>query len=332
MMSAPEKIRRILDEYFAGALSGALEERICGWLVDNRHREEKDRALEEKWNEQVAYEETPGKFARNSVDGVFARIGLPQAEQGKRVVAGWRRTMFRVAAVMIPLLVAGGAVVWMLGRQEPVWITEVADAGVQQQIELPDGSQVWLNPNSEVSYPPKFKKREVRLTGEAFFDVVKNDEAPFTVSAGELNVTVHGTRFEVVAREDKDRSTVTLHSGSVAVAAGEAEMTLEPGNQLQYYHDEGAVRVENVELGEWGKPSLDFYEAALEEIFFALEANYGVALRVDGALPAVPRYTVRFSHEQPVDEVLQLLERLTRSFTSSFGEDNNIDITLVPRT
>jgi ferric-dicitrate binding protein FerR (iron transport regulator) len=324
MNNASEKIKRILDEYFASPLSDALDGRIRNWLVDDRHRDEKERALEELWNERVGYEETPGKFARRSVDRVVARIGfgVPRKARLGRI--------FQVAAVLIPLIVLGGEAVWFTGRQQIEWVTLVADAGVQEQFELPDGSEVWLNPNGEVSYPEKFKNREVKLAGDAFFDVVKNDDAPFTVTTGELSVTVHGTRFQVDAYGDKDRSTVTLHSGSVAVEAGDEETVLEPGNQLQYYREEGSVSVHEVALGEWGKPSLDFYDATLEDIFFSLEQNYDVDLRVDGLLPGMPRYTIRFAHGQPVDEILTILARLTRAFTREAGEGDQINITLTP--
>lgn len=328
MNDASRKIRRILDEYFAGSLSDALEGRIRGWLIDDPHRAEKDEALEALWEARVDYQETPGRYARTSIEALASRLGFPR----RRAALGWRGILGRAAAVLIPLAVVGGTVLWYVGRQPVQWVTLTADAGVQEQIVLPDGSRLWLDPNGEVSYPEKFREREVKLTGEAFFDVAADKRKPFTVSTNGMTVVVHGTRFQVAAYEEKDRATVTLHSGSVEVETAAAETVLEPGDRLQYDRDEETVRVEEVVLGEWGKPELDFYDAGLEEIFFSLEQNYGVELTFDGAVPEAPRYTIRFTPEQPIDEVLQILADLTRSFTSEAEQENQIEITFVPRT
>jgi len=327
-----EKAKRILDEYFAGTLPVALEAKIQSWLAGSENREEKDRALEKLWNEYIRYDETPGQYAIDSLDDITALLGFSpvQTKQTDKIRLGGKRTMLlRVAAIVIPfVLLAGVAGLWIYGNREPVWITTVADAGEQKQFLLPDGSEVWLNPNSQLSFPEKFKTREVKLKGEAFFSVAKNEKAPFIVSAGDLQVSVLGTRFMVTAPTDKDRSTVTLHSGSVEVEVGESQTKLEPGEQLQYYHDDNAVRVEEVVLEDWTKPSLDFYAASLEEIFYSLEKNFGVNFVVDKPLPDQPRYTIRFTAEQNIDDILYILSNLTKTFKCFPGDNDTIEITL----
>jgi ferric-dicitrate binding protein FerR (iron transport regulator) len=340
-----EKSERILDEYFSGVFPVVLEERIRTWLIDEKNREAKDLALEKIWNRWVRCSE-PDRFARESIDNVTALLGLPPTKSpdrsaselrkkigrtdGQRGALRKRSVWLRIAAVVIPLIVLSGVGVWMYSQREPEWITTVADAGVQVEFSLPDGTQVWLNPSSRLSYPGKFKIREVRLEGEAFFSVTRNERSPFTVTAGGLEVIVLGTQFMVNAPTDKDRSTVTLHNGSVEVETGESQTLLEPGEQLQYYHQDNSIRIEEVPLEDWTRPSLDFYAASLEEIFRSLEENYDVKIRVDRPSADPLQYTIRFTRDQPLDEVLRILSNLTRTFGYTIGEANTVDIMFKP--
>ena len=103
--------------------------------------------------------------------------------------------------------------------------------GKDCKVTLPDGSQVWLNAESKISFPDKFigKERKVRIEGEAFFQVVKDTKHPFIVSTDFFSTTVHGTSFNVDAYSAKTAS-VTLVTGSVTVRPTNGEETMiEPG-------------------------------------------------------------------------------------------------------
>jgi transmembrane sensor len=92
--------------------------------------------------------------------------------------------------------------------------------GARSKIQLPDGSNVWLNSGSKITYGKSFEKaviREVYLTGEAFFDVVKNAKRPFIVHTPKIDVRVLGTRFNVKAYEDDKTTETSLIKGSVEV-------------------------------------------------------------------------------------------------------------------
>lgn len=329
-----DKTTRIVAEYFAGPLPAELEGKIRRWLTGGKHQAEKNLALRREWNKRVDYDLAPGSYAFDSLDKITRRLGFPEAVQQKsqkKTLAPRKRILFRVAAVTIPLLLLGGVGLWLArtARPEPVQVTVAADAGVQVQHTLPDGSQVWINPDSRISYADPFGgNREVQLTGEAFFDVTKDENSPFTVSSDALQVTVHGTQFMVTVPEDKDRATVTLHSGSVEVAAGESQTVLNPGEQLQYYAETNEIRVEEVELEDWTKPSLDFYAASLEEIFHSLERNFDVVIRPSAPVPIAPQYTIRFSAQQKIGDVVRILSNLTKIFEYSINE-NEINITFV---
>lgn len=109
--------------------------------------------------------------------------------------------------------------------------------GSRTKIQLPDGSDVWLNAGSQLKYNKDFEKgsREVYLSGEAFFDVVKNPKKPFVIHTSSMDVKVLGTQFNVKAYEDDLTTETSLIKGSVSVylnAAPEKEYRLVPNQKL----------------------------------------------------------------------------------------------------
>lgn len=102
-------------------------------------------------------------------------------------------------------------------------------------LTLSDGTNVWLNNESSLTYPAAFvgKERKVMITGEAYFEVTKNAAMPFTVTKGETTITVLGTDLNVNAYADETNLKVTLLEGSVKVTRGDVSDLLRPGQQAQ---------------------------------------------------------------------------------------------------
>ena len=103
--------------------------------------------------------------------------------------------------------------------------------GGQFEVTLPDGTKVWLNAASSLHFPTAFigKERHVELTGEGYFEVAKNKDMPFTVSANGVNVKVLGTHFDIMAYADEPQVNTTLLEGSVLLQKGGEHKVLKPG-------------------------------------------------------------------------------------------------------
>lgn len=116
---------------------------------------------------------------------------------------------------------------------EPARNMVTVPRGGQYSIKLPDGTMVWLNSSSSLSYPVAFTgaDRSVTLTGEAYFEVTKNKHLPFVVHAGTVNVKVLGTHFNVAAYEDEREIKTTLLEGSVNLSNNKSSVLLVPGQQ-----------------------------------------------------------------------------------------------------
>lgn len=119
------------------------------------------------------------------------------------------------------------------GIKEVLYNTLSTPRGGQYQIELPDGSKVWLNAASSLRFPTVFtgKERRVAITGEAYFEVTKNKDMPFIVSVNDAEVEVLGTHFNVMAYNDEDVVKTTLLEGAVKFTEGNNKSVLHPGQQ-----------------------------------------------------------------------------------------------------
>jgi ferric-dicitrate binding protein FerR (iron transport regulator) len=232
------------------------------------------------------------------------------------------------------LLTAGGQTVALSGQDERVWeeyveraadgvdaidtIKVVVPRGGEYRLRLGDGTVVWLNAESAIEYPRDFAqgRREVRVTGEAFFDVAHDVTHPFVVDAGGLTVTVLGTRFNVNSYADARVAAITLEEGSVEVCNSGSKVVLAPNHQALFDRDRGTVTVEPVadmmDFTAWIDGQFHYRSAELAVIFAALERWYDVDIVCDPASVArIDDITLTFNRSENLNTVLEALAGLT---------------------
>ena len=202
-------------------------------------------------------------------------------------------------------------------------------AGQKSKIFLPDGSVVWLNAESSISYPEKFSEdnRVVDLQGEAFFSVIKNPEQPFMVRSGNISTIVLGTTFNVKSYEDEAAMHVALQTGKVQVEI-ERDGTLEsvflqPGEGLTYTKaDQNYIKAnfDPEEILSWKDGKIVFKDADLEEIIHTLSRWYGVDFTIQNKGDAAWSYTGSFENAI-LDNVLRSIS-FTKEFTYSIHQKN----------
>ncbi len=160
-------------------------------------------------------------------------------------------------------------------------ISAYAPIGQFSKLRLHDGTEVWLNSDSEFSYSSGFgyRNRTVNLKGEGYFKVAKNKSLPFIVKANGVGIEALGTQFNVEAYgEEFDMVKVTLEEGSVEVSKNNAIVILKPGEQAIVNGTSVDIRKDiATELyTAWHKGELIFIDASLLEISIQLEKMYGV--------------------------------------------------------
>ncbi len=159
--------------------------------------------------------------------------------------------------------------------------------GGQYQLELPDGSLVWLNATSSIRFPTSFvdKERRVEITGEAYLEVAKNRDKPFIVTVNNAEIQVLGTHFNINAYLDEDDVKTTLLEGSVKFVNGGNANILKPGQQSQLIKNGTVKVVSSVDVEKvvaWKNGFFDFDNAGIETIMRQLSRWYNVEIEYNG--------------------------------------------------
>ena len=198
-------------------------------------------------------------------------LGTDSLRLGNRVEAGMLKDSLRkLSYVQTPAGQDG---------QEEIFNTLVIPVGGLYELELSDGTRVWLNSVSQLRYPVQFagKERKVYLSGEAYFDVKTDSLRPFVVESGGMNVRVYGTEFNVTAYRDEKLRT-TLVQGKVGIKVdGEKELLLRPGQMAEYDAQTKHLEVQEVNTylyTAWIEGTFAFKDETIEEIMGRLSRWY----------------------------------------------------------
>lgn len=191
--------------------------------------------------------------------------------------------------------------------------TMTTPRGGQFEVTLPDGTRVWLNAASSITYPTVFsaKDRTVRVTGEAYLEVAKNQNAPFRVEVNGMKVEVLGTHFNVNAYADEKITSTTLLEGSVKIITGNQQAMIRPGEQAQVSESAaGRIRVaSDVDVAQviaWQKGLFEFSDADLPSIMRQVSRWYDVDVVFEGAVTS-KKFGGGISRKLPLSNLLKML-------------------------
>ncbi|MDR0544821.1 MAG: FecR family protein [Odoribacteraceae bacterium] len=190
----------------------------------------------------------------------------------------------------------------------------IVPRGGEYELMLSDGTRVWLNSGSRITFPVHFDgaTRTVEMQGEACFEVAAREGQPFMVRTGEVTLRVLGTLFNVEAYPGEP-VIATLVNGSLQLSAGTREQLLRPGQQASV--SDGEVRVAEVraeEAVEWTRGFFTFTEAPLETIMRRLARWYDVEVAYNDPLAAGARFTVEIKRYDNIASVLSKIEKTGR--------------------
>lgn len=182
--------------------------------------------------------------------------------------------------------------------------------GGKYQVNLPDGSKVWLNSASSLRFPALFtgNTREVELNGEAYFDVAKNKHKPFKVITKDQIVEVLGTQFNINSYSDEKTFKTTLIEGSVKIIYKDKVVLLEPGQQFQpNAANVKVVEAVTEEVIAWKNGYFLFKDEDIESIMRKVARWYNVEVSYSGDIPHVG-FGGKISRSKNIAEVLDVLQ------------------------
>jgi hypothetical protein len=202
----------------------------------------------------------------------------------------------------------------MSGNQQAiVYNTVTTPRGGQYQLGLSDGSKVWLNASSSIHFPTTFngKERAVELTGEGYFEIVRNTAMPFSVKVNGITIQVIGTHFNINAYKDEAAVRTTLIEGAVRVATAEQALLLRPGQQAVAGGEGRSLKLDPdadiEEVMAWKNGIFNFKNQDIAVIMRQISRWYDVEVVYEGKRPE-GHFSGMISRNTPAYTVLKMLE------------------------
>ncbi len=313
-----DQINLLLINYLTGIASEADISRLENWTSASNENLKYFLEVKNIWetsNNQFNLNDIATKKALNKV---LNQINRPKFRF-------WSQLQRVAALLFIPLLL--GSFLYgkfsKVGRQpypvnQEVYNEVFAAYGTRSTLKLSDGSSVWLNSGSSLSYPEKFTKnsRIVKLKGEAYFEVHSDVTRPFIVQTQSVSVTATGTKFNVQAFSGSHHTQVTLVSGKVSVKKGSGDRSgsliadLKPNQHLIYDSISGSKDLRNEDVYKyiaWKDGKLIFRNEPLSEIVAKISQLYNVDIELRGKSMDDFLYRATFQDES-LSEILKLLK------------------------
>lgn len=327
-----EEIIRLLIKKQEGSLSQAETSALEDMLHHMEDLPKASNSLVDYWDRQIIFK-TPASEAdvEASLQRVLQKTAQSRAIAGKDLF--WKR--ISVVAACILLLIAVG---FLYRGYQAAGIDSfnivATKKGSKSSIILPDGTKVWLNADTKLSYKKSFSStnREIYLSGEAYFDVTHDARHPFIVHTKTMNVEVLGTAFNVRAYQGEQNTQATLIRGKVVVSLKNTQgkkIVLEPNEKVIVQNDymsperKPAVNSERQEISiisikpgkndslvtetQWVKNRLAFDQQPLADIAVELERWYNIPITIKDSLVGAHRFSGIFENKS-LEQVLLALK------------------------
>lgn len=335
-MSDIGSYRKIFDFIFSeNEISESLKEEFSLWMESHGDEPQTKALLEEYWESASA--ESPEfdiqeglKRLMDAVNGTERKISVKHGRRF-RIVTG----IISGAAAAVALFFGGWGMAKLSGTGETTETVLVASDESIASYTLPDGTNIWLNKGSRLSYTDNFgtRKRAVRLDGECFFEVTKDASRPFIVGMNNnLTVKVLGTSFNASTYPGSDKAEIILRSGSVQVSdsMSEEKVILKPDQR--YSWDRGTTEISHIDAAQccrWFEKCLVFDNARLQDIVDNLSHKYQMPFYLKARNLAGKRMSLTV-REESLEEILDVLTYLLPIKWER--QDNQIIIANKPQT
>ena len=293
--------RDILYKFFEGKAS-PKEQRLIGQWLD-----ESEKHKEVLVRERMVFD------AMIVSGGITDRQSVQSRKKRTRVVF---MELLRVAAVILVMFLVGGYI--YVRKMEEIRLANnivTVPVGQRVNLQLPDGTSVWLNASSEIIYPAYFSgsTREIHLNGEAYFEVEHNASKPFIVHTETFDIKVLGTKFNVEAYKGLEGFTTALMEGSVEVTDRknkDKSVRLYPAQKVAFRNGELCKSpIDNYDVYRWREGLICFKETRFADLMRQLEKNYGVRILINNEAVKEKVFSGKFRTTDGIDNALRLLQK-----------------------
>lgn len=318
------KVKKIIEQYFRQSQSESIQRDFFFWLKRPISLQEKEKNLLQLW-ENVSI--TADSYTEESYRKIEQRLGWSGRYRRSQLYL----SLMRIAAIfLIPMISLLAA--WLYVENRPVqeirWIECYVPYGEIREIILPDNSQALINSGSIIFYPEDFKgkERNIYLNGEAKFTVSKDKKKPFIVQTKDMSVEALGTVFNVSSFSNNPHTTATLVEGKVGIniRSTNEPFILSPSEQIVYNTATGKTELNTARFDyvlAWERGQMAFQSASLFTIINEVERRYNVTIYLNETRLSDEKLTVKFFHNETVEEVLEALELIVQGFKYKINGD-----------
>jgi len=303
-----ESNNRLIGKYLKGEASPQEKDAFKAWLDQNETNREAFSDLKRIWDRTGELREDRPV----NVENAWNRFVLISSQKKTKTIV-MTKWIWRAAAVLII-----GIGLSYLARDrwlKPGMVQIVAQDQKRSDIVLPDGTTVWLNRNSRLSYPERFEasNRDVYLEGEAFFEVIRNETKPFIITTPGAAVKVLGTSFNV--KTEVDSTEVTVATGKVAfyLLENKSHQVVLNANDKGIFRPQSRqlIKTQNIDPNflAWKTGKLVFENATLEQVVKSLSSFYNKEVELGQEGLSGCRINTVFDN-QPLEEVMEEISLL----------------------
>lgn len=288
-----EEIIRLIKDLLAGQLSWKEKEDLA------RYRPVEER-MKRQWS-HVSYTASDKEMGER----VWKRLETYRKRtHASRYLLSFQR--FLVAASILLFVVGGGIWLLMQSRQSTIrYINFTADKALMYM--LPDSSQIWMQPGSNIRYAEKFgNQREVWLEGEALFDVTKGKKQNFIVHIPKAFIEVKGTSFQV-RKNKQNKNEITLFEGKINfnVEATKKYVAMQPLERLIHDPETADIMMEKVEHINWENGRYLFTDITLVQLIEIINDRYGSRISLGKDVNKEYKYSGSLYHDELLDDVIK---------------------------
>lgn len=309
----------LISKYFNSECTQEEIQTVLDWCNDSEENKKEFIQLKKIWVlSNKSYDDKISSSASSVWNNILNNISNKSRKIYTKRSLIYYASISAVAAILLMLVL--NVFVENSFKDRNIQYTDIyMPRGEKGQISLPDGTKVWLNADSKLTFANDFnaKNRTVFLDGEAYFDVVKDDKHEFIVKTGLIDVKVHGTAFNVAAYSESEGIDVFLQRGSVSIHKSSTEeqlASLVPNQHISINKDSFITDIRSFEDNSeiaWTFDELIFEHTPLKEVLAKMGNWYGVNIAV-ATLPSNQELKYRFKiKSESLTEILELINKMT---------------------
>ena len=318
-MESEDKIYELISKELTSGNSEQEKTLLHNEFSVNHSLKKQFQLLQNFW-----YNYFPAHKPHNIIEKTEKKLGFTY-QSNSRFNAG---LIYKISATIFLILSLGFSAYLLSRPGQNTTVNEYySETGEVKEIILSDGTKVWLNSKSYLLAVEPFQgeKRKVKLMGEAYFEVEPDAEKPFIVETRNLQTTVLGTKFNIIAYPDTEDQEIELYHGKVKLAPKESTekgLYLNPGEKARFSENQNEINVSAIEATKpaaWRNGLMSFSNEELYSIANTLERKFETPVYIGDQQTGKLRFTAEFE-EEPLEKILHLLKE-AKAFNYEITDD-----------